>query len=468
MASKSQNRNPIRPIDDGPRQDGVTTPLALRPGIDQLKEIWADLYEVLQRRVRVFAVVAGSLAFVLLSAILLQTSEFEASSLVLVKFGRELMYQNEVGKEQTVTSRDKQMMINSEIAILHSRPVLEQAARVVGLDKLYPDLAEEAAAVKEEQKVGDDDPAVALLYAQAGERLGESMTTQALPDADVMSVAFRHPDPATAKIAVGALVDRFIEAHLEAYGTPAIAPFLDRRVADYEKRLDASEKRLLEFETAHSAFALESPQTTLMQWRDETLKQLSEVESQMAAIRTRHHEDAAVAEARNAQMRLQLQADQLEGKLRKDTDKQLEVVQGFIAGRRAETEREVGGFARKKNELEDRLVQTERELKEFPGLSAEYRSLRRERDADEEQYSTYRQRLRDARLSSEMDQEKITSISVIQPASTAPQPVWPPSKAATIPTALVLALVAGGLAAVLAERLGGTGIAWLDEGAEAR
>ena len=42
---------------------------------------------------------------------------------------------------------------------------------------------------------------------------------------------------------------------------------LGRRVSDYEKRLDESEKRLQEFETAHAAFALESPQTTLMQWR---------------------------------------------------------------------------------------------------------------------------------------------------------------------------------------------------------
>ena len=99
---------------------------------------------MLRRRQRVFAIVAGGLASLLVLAILLQTSLFEASSLVLVKFGRELLYQSEVGKEQTLTARDKQTMINSELAIVHSRPVLQKVARGVGLEKLYPDLAEAA------------------------------------------------------------------------------------------------------------------------------------------------------------------------------------------------------------------------------------------------------------------------------------------------------------------------------------
>ena len=42
-------------------------------------------------------------------------------------------------------------MINSELAIVHSRPVLQQVAHNVGLDKLYPDLAE---AVAEANRMG--------------------------------------------------------------------------------------------------------------------------------------------------------------------------------------------------------------------------------------------------------------------------------------------------------------------------
>ena len=184
-----------------------------------------------------------------------------------------------------------------------------------------------------------------VFYSQAAERLGESIAAQALPDADVLSIAFQHPDPAIAETTVAELVNRYIEAHLEAYGAPAIATFLDRRVSEYEKRLDESEQRLLEFETEHGAFALESPQTTLMQWRDETLQ---------AALRGRKPDRGdprapprrrRLAEARNTQMKLQLEADQLEGSLRRTRTSGSRVVQSFIAGRRAEIEREVGVFA---------------------------------------------------------------------------------------------------------------------------
>jgi uncharacterized protein involved in exopolysaccharide biosynthesis len=312
-----------------------------------------------------------------------------------------------------------------------------------------------------------DDSGSRFVYAKAVERLSASISAQALPDADVLTVSFQHPDPFVAERTVQELVVRFLEAHVEAFGEPEMATFLGQRVDDYEARLDESEKHLLEFETAHAAFALESPQTTLMQWRDETLRELSEIENRMAAIRMGHLDDAAVAEARSTLMNLQLEVDQLEGRLRSDTEERIVVVKRFIAQRRAEVEREVRGFEEKKRELLAKLETTEQELKEFPTLSAEYRSLRRERDADEEQYATYRRRLRDARLSNDMDREKIASISIIQPASAAPEPVWPPSKAASFPLVVILALVAGGLAALCAERLGGTGIAWLDEGVEA-
>lgn len=464
----TQNRNhPIRPVDQGRRPDGAPEPGSQRPGIEQLREILEDAYGVLLRRRRVFGVVAGSLALVLSLAVLLQTSLYEATSLLLVKFGRELVYQTEVGTDQTLTARDKENVINSELAILRSRPVLQQVARNVGLAALYPDLGEalkEARALRE--KGGDADSAEKLVYAQAAERLSASISAHALPEADVLSISFQHPDPAAAENTVRELVARFLEAHLEAFGEPEIATFLDRRVAEYETRLDESEKRLLEFETEHAAFALESPQTTLMQWRDETLQELTEVENRIAAIRSRLSEDAAVAEARSTLMNLQLESQQLQGQLKSDTEKRIDVVERFIANRRWENEREAKLFEEKREALLAKLAQTEEELKAFPTLSAEYRALRRERDADEEQYATYRRRLRDARLSSEMDQEKIASISVIQPASTGPEPVWPPSKSVSLPLVWALSLLAGALVVLGVERLGGTGVPWLDEGAE--
>lgn len=476
MAIPSKEPSSIRPMEQRgePREPQPGAQEAPRPGIDQLREILERAVALVRRQRRGFLVVAGGSGAVLLFGVLLQTPLYESSSLLLVKFGRELVYQPEVGTDQAFAARDKQSVINSELAIVRSRPVLDAAVRQVGLASVYPDLGEaleeiragEGAGALEGQ--GADDSALrdaeTLIHAEAVNRMAGALSAHALPETDVLEIAYQHTDPIVAAQVVNALVDNFLEAHLTAFGEPKVVGFLERRVEEYQERLDASEQALLEFETEHAAFALENPQSALVEWRDAAQAELGEIEAQMATIRLRHlQEDATVAEARNQLLQLQMEASQLDGELLAETQDRIRVVQRFIQRRKNEVGGELSSLEEKKAELEEKVELTARELAELPALSARYRSLVRQRDADEEQYRTYAKRLRDARLSSEMDREKMASINVIQPASPSPQPVWPPQKSVTVPVALVLALLAGSLAAVLLDRIGPTGIRWLDE-----
>jgi uncharacterized protein involved in exopolysaccharide biosynthesis len=129
---------------------------------------------------------------------------------------------------------------------------------------------------------------------------------------------------------------------------------------------------------------------------------------------------------------------------------------------------ELAALEKKKETVQADLDRTVQELSEMPTLSARYRALVRQRDADEEQYRTYAKRLRDARISSEMDREKIASINVIEPATPSARPTWPPSKSLSIPVAIVLALLMGSIAAIVLDRFGPSGIAWLDGGRAVR
>lgn len=470
MAIPSKEPRSVRPVES---QEPAPPPD--RPGIEQLREIAESARDLLVRQQRGFLAVAGASAVLLLLAILVQTPLYESSSLMLVKFGRELVYQPEVGTEQAVMPRDKQSVINSELAIARSRPVLESALRTVGLDAVFPDLGEALADLHEEggEPAGSDAEreaaaataagAETLLYAEGVVRLETSVSAQALPEADVLRVSYAHPDPLVAADFVNALVDSFLEAHLTAFGEPKVASFLEQRVEEYRTRLDASESRLLEFESEHAAFALDNPQTALVEWREAARAGLTELDRQMAAIRLRHmQEDATVAEARNQLLQLEREASQLSGELLGETQKEIAVVRRFIAQRKNDMGSELAALEAKKAEVQTDLDATIAELKQMPTLSARYRALVRQRDADEEQYRTYARRLRDARLSSEMDREKIASINVIEPASPSPRPTWPPRKAVTLPVALVLSLLAGALAALLLDRIGPTGIAWLD------
>jgi len=163
---------------------------------------------------------------------------------------------------------------------------------------------------------------------------------------------------------------------------------------------------------------------------------------------------------------LKVEASGLKGAGLKDVNKRIAVVEGFINERKTEVGKELRLLEEKQNVLQERLVSVQAELAMLPSLSAEDRRLRRERDGDEEQYRIYRRRLHDARLSNEMDSAKIASINIIQPASPAPAPIWPPSKGVSFVIAILLAAVAGFLVVTLIESVGPTGVEWLDRDLE--
>ena len=345
MAVSNKDQRPIRPVET----PGAPETPETRPGIDQLREIYEQARELVERQRRGFLAAAGATGFVLLAAILLQTPLYESSSLLLVKFGRELVYKAEVGSEQAFVPRDKESVINSELAIARSRPVLGGALRQVGIAAVYPDLGEALEEIRgpDGEITSTDDEA--LIYAEGVERVGGVLTAQALPEADVLSLAFPHSDPHVAAKFVNALVDSFLEAHLTAFGEPRAVSFLSERVEEYQQRLDASETAMLEFESEHAAFALESPQSALVQWRDAAEAELTTIDSQMAAIRLRHlQEDTTVAEARNQLLQLEREAAALQGELLRETQKQIAVVRRFIGQRRYAMGGELAALEEKK------------------------------------------------------------------------------------------------------------------------
>lgn len=465
--SQNHEGRPMRPIHKNPSPLGsrfdASGPNGSDPdrlsGFEQLRGHAVRALELARRQSRVFLVFAGVTALVLVTAVVAQTPLYESTSLLLVKFGRELVYQPEVGSEQAFATRDKASVINSELAILRSEPVLKAVVQDIGVGRLYPDLGDDAPAEPSEEEQREE----VLRLAEASERLRLGLSAQALPEAEVLQISFRHADPIVGADTVNAVVSHFLEAHLSAFSEPEVVDFLEERVNDYDERLIDSERKLRDFESQHYAFALESPQQMLLQRREEQRAELNEIDSQMAAIRLRHLQaDDSVNQARSNLLELQVEASRLRGDGRREIEGRIDVVNRFIETRRSEMSTELERLEAKLMPLREALAGTEQELANLPRLSAEYRRLRRDRDGDEEQYATYKRRLRDARLSGEMDRQKIASINVIQPGAPSARPVWPPSKPASVCLALVLAAIAGGLAVVAADRFGPTGIAWLD------
>jgi uncharacterized protein involved in exopolysaccharide biosynthesis len=431
-----------------------------------LTQIFRDVDSVVsmfRRQLRVLVVSATATVLLLGLVLALQTPLFESTALLLVKFGRELIYQPEVGDGQAFTQRDKQAILNSELAILLSQPVMEGVIGNVGLEALYPDLAEREAALDSGGEGVDVEALRNLLVVEGAERLAEALTAQALPEAHVLRISFLHPDPAVAAAVVNAAVDRFTEKHLEAFAEPELVAFLTTRVDEYRVRLSETEQALREFETEHRSFALEEPQTVLLQRRDEINRELIEVDREISNLRRGDLQEAsAVSQARSELLALELEQAQVRGKLREDVTQQIAVVKRFIRERQAEREVEVQLVRKRRADLQDQVFKIDKDLSDMPVLSARYREIRRERDANEEQYRIYSKRLRDARLSHAMDREKLASINVIQPAFPAPAPVWPRGYLLSGAVVVVVSIMIGLLCATLTESFALRLPSWLE------
>jgi len=408
-----------------------------------------ELSAIAKRQSRVFAAVFLATTLLLGGVVLLQTPQFESTALLLVKVGRELIYTPEVGDQPAMSSRDKQTVINSEVAIMRAEPVIKGVVKSVGLANLYPDLGEELTDSAEEPDLAHIQES---LEAKASERLREALVVLALPEADVLQVSFRHPDSAVARDTVNSLIDRFTEAHLGAFSEPEIVRFLDTQVATYRQSLEATEDQLREFELAHPVFAEEVPQAALTKRVEQQRAQIDAIDAQLTQVRLSATGDrSALADAQRERLALEMEASKVIGHLRDNTNSRIAVVNKFIAARKGEINTQIKTLEARRAELQTQLDASLLEREQMPGLSTQHRDLVRERTAHEDQYNTYMKRLRDARFSGQMDTEKIASISVVQKASVAPDAVTPLPPVLGIPVVLVLAFAFAGLSATLAD-----------------
>lgn len=422
----------------------------------------SSIRAMLRRRTRLMLLTALVVGGGLGGLLAIQTPLYESTALLLIKVGRELVYQPEIGEGKSFTQGNIQAVLNSEVAILLSLPVMEGVVRKVGLEQLYPDLAQRLTEVGSAPSELAERTETAL-YLEAAQRLSSSLTAQALPEAQVLRIAYRHPDPQVAAQTVGAVVVGFTEEHLEAFGEPELVQFLETRVDDYRSLLIEREKELGEFETRHSALSFDDPHETLLARSDEIRSRLSELDREVMNLRRSElQETSAVAAARTELLALELKEPQLNGRLLDDVRREIRVIKRFIRQREAEVQAQIVSIESGRAALEAELAQADEELAALPELSSQYRALRRERDADAEQYETYSRRLRDARLSHEMDTEQLASINVIQPPFAAPEPIWPRGHGFLIAVIGVLALVVSLLVATFVEALRIPLPTWLD------
>ena len=400
---------------------------------------------------------------------------YEAKSSLMVKIGRENIYRPEVGDISPIISINTEEVLNSEISILTSRDLFEKVITTLEIRNIYPDLIKSPPA-----NMTPLDAAIILF--------GKKLSAEGIKKSNVINVTFQHKDPRIAAKAVNLLVDYFREKHLQVYSDTK-SSFLDRQLEAYDQKLKQSATNLEDYKKKNQVYSLDEQRTFLLKQRtelDTTLKNsinsVDELQKRLASLQslkqvvaadsslyTTSDLDRIIVEARSKLLSLQLEEQGLlkqyteENRLVQQVRNEIRLVKSFLA----DQEQAISGKVKTGNvvyqELQKDLVKTEADLNaqrakaatlklQVSQLDGELRSLelrdkelqnlKRDYSIAEKNYQTYKEKTEEARISDDMNRNKLANVSIIQTAAVPAKPVKP-RKLLNIVLGIVLGAVSG-------------------------
>ncbi len=398
------------------------------------------------------------------------TPIYEANAVLLVKFGRQYIYLPAAGGQESVISRNREALFNTEIQILKSRELIERVIQSVGAASLYPELASWVT------------PEEAL--AQAVRQFYRQLSVLVVPDSEAIRVSFRHPQPDMTSKVVNAWVAFYQEAHLRMYSNPVSAAFLGVKVDTYQKDLARAEEAIQDFQVEHKILSLDDHGALLLRQREQVERDLmaaqhmrfglqhklwylekmdqKEIEASYATLQPA--KNGVVHNARSQVVQLKLMRQRLIGQLQEINprvtalDNKISLLEDFLKKMEIQigesqlhqilqrdmlnTSTEVQIHREEELSLQKQLDHLDLKIRDYPIQQKQYRNLIRQRDLLEDRYKTSLKRYEEVRSFEEMDRQKISSISVIEEGLTPQKPIRP-RKSANIAVGIFLGMGLG-------------------------
>jgi len=398
---------------------------------------------------------------------------YEASSRVLVKFGRENVFTPASpaagGNQPILFDSSREERLNSEIEIFKGRNLIEAALTNLGVTTVYPDI--------------DKKPLIPRLWAKeltplekATIAFEKKLSIEGVKKSDVIEITFEHKDPAIASQAVNKLIDAFLEHHLSVYKQSQQYTFFDEQVKLLEKKLKDSENELEDLRRQHNISSLEEQKTLLLKQISDldlelarTRSEISENEGKMQALKAGGSANLAelklgtetelnpyaISSIRSRLSELKLKEEELLAKYTEQSimvtnvRKEIKTAQELLSKEeKTYHDKAVNSITHTLNALRSKeasqrqhLAEYQEELSGINAVELRLKELEREVKLNEENYQLYIKNMEEARISDAMDSQKIANISVIDPAQPPIKPVKP-KKLLNIILSLILGIFA--------------------------
>jgi uncharacterized protein involved in exopolysaccharide biosynthesis len=461
------------------------------------------LHVVFKRKIQILVFFAAVVTAVVIGT-LLTNPKYEATAQILVKLGRESIFIPVTGESGPVINFDREERINSEIEILNSRALTEKMVAQIGPTTIYPGLKEDSPGLLRRLLGGGDadasaDEKRALRFEIAIDIFQKALAVEGIKKSNVIQISFKHENPRMAALVVNKLADIYLAHHVSVHKAPKSVKFFKDQSQLLRAKMERSEEELKALKKRYNIANLEEERSLLLQQSaalraelNSTLSQKVEAEKRIGQLRQQIASTSrtvpqgevsdqnpfliSTLEARLVE--LQLQEKKL---LAKYTDKSRPVTNireeiHIVSQKLTEQEdkrygRTSTGLNPTYQNLQQTLLENEAELKAIKAkaeiqqvhltvyqnqldklnqIEVDLNQLQQQVDVNRENYRLYLTKFEESRISDAMDSEKITNVSLIEPARVPRKPVSPKKR-----LNLILAIFIGAF--------GGLGLAFFRE-----
>ena len=374
---------------------------------------------------------------------------YESRATIVLKFGREHIFRPEVGDVDQIVQFNQNAAVESERKILKSRDLVRRVVKAIGVKNLYPKL------MGKSDKVQDWQIEVATTIF-----VGSLDSSAEGPN--VIEIKFLHQRPQVAAKALDALIEALQERHLQIFSDPK-SGFLIQRLDDYHKDLKKIEHTLQAFKDKNNLSSpIEDQQRRLLDQRSHLdvnhksinnqlqglVGKISSIEAQMKTVPkevplSTTEGGGMLAKAKADLFGLQRQKQTLLSRYTETSgpvqniQKEIELIEQFIQSQTSE-ERDKSVTSGKNpvyqglevarlqalsemktlkasNEvIVEQIRDLDEKINRLDSLGEELIGLERKWGTAEENYKLYVKKVEEAKVSEEMDQLKMSNISVIQ------------------------------------------------------
>jgi uncharacterized protein involved in exopolysaccharide biosynthesis len=401
---------------------------------------------------------------------LLATRYYESENDLYVTFGRDtsspINTSSGVGEAQEALNQ--QNILNSLIQMMTSGSLVDEVITEIGLKKLYPGI------------VASPPWSGTPLGTAERRMIQHDLKVQVAKNANIIQVIYDHPNPELAAKTVNLLVNRFIARELAVLRDPQ-SNFLQERLEQYRTQLVQSEAALDAFRNQTGISSLDEERTLLLKQRADIESSLANNQSQVTELENRkkalqselaqlplnveYADEDDASQSQLVQLKVQRQAllnnYRLDSQTVQDLDRQIQKLTDLQAGGQTRVskqlpsvshenievdlnraEAEINGLQESQSTLQHQRGEIVRRIATLDGQGTRLQDLERQNQIADLNYRTYNQYFEQARLGEGLNKQKITTISVIEPAT--------PADRSAYPRVSRILLISGGLGVMLA------------------